>query len=47
MNYVMKESGMVVSQLRAVDNPRFLKRLGMIGGASKKKLTENMQIILN
>jgi hypothetical protein len=36
-----------VDQLRAIDNRRFVKRLGMIGRNSQKNLTENIQIILN
>jgi mRNA interferase MazF len=42
-----EKSDIMVDQLRAIDNRRFLKRLGVIGGASKKKLTENIQIILS
>jgi len=42
-----EKSDIVVDQVRAIDNRRFLKRLGMIGRMSQKKLTENIQIILN
>ncbi|OGP69379.1 MAG: taxon MazF [Deltaproteobacteria bacterium RBG_13_47_9] len=42
-----ERSDIMVDQLRAVDNRRFLKRLGMIGSSSKKKLTGNIQTILN
>jgi hypothetical protein len=37
----------MVDQLRAIDNRRFIKKLGMIGRLSQKKLAENIQIILN
>lgn len=42
-----EKSDIMVDQLRAIDNRRFGKRLGMIGRTSQKKLTENIQIILN
>jgi mRNA interferase MazF len=44
---LMERSDIMVDQLRAIDNRRFLKRLGMIGKLSQKKLAENIQIILN
>lgn len=44
---LMEKSDIMVDQLRAIDNRRFLKRLGIIGTTSQKKLTENIQIILN
>ena len=44
---LMEKSDIVVDQLRAIDNRRFFKQLGMIGRASQKKLAENIQIILN
>jgi mRNA interferase MazF len=42
-----EKSDIMVDQLRAIDNRRFVKRLGMIGRASQKKLSGNIQIILN
>ncbi len=42
-----ERSDIMVDQLRAIDNRRFTKRLGMIGRLSQKKLAENIQIILN
>jgi mRNA interferase MazF len=42
-----EKSDIMVDQLRAMDNRRFVKRLGMIGRNSQKNLTENIQIILN
>jgi len=44
---LMEKSDIMVDQLRAVDNRRFIKKLGMVGRTSQKKLTENIQIILN
>jgi len=44
---LMERSDIMVDQLRAIDNRRFLKKLGMIGSLSQKKLVENIQIILN
>lgn len=44
---LVEKSDIMVDQMRAIDNRRFLKRLGMIRRESQKKLTENIQIILN
>jgi mRNA interferase MazF len=44
---LMEISDIMVDQVRAIDNRRFIKRLGMIGRANKKKLAENIQMILN
>jgi mRNA interferase MazF len=44
---LMEKLDIMVDQIRALDNRRFLKRLGMIGRVSQKKLAENIQIILN
>ena len=44
---LMEKSDIMVDQLRTIDNRRFIKRLGMIGRTSQKKLAENIQIILN
>lgn len=41
------KSDIMVDQLRAIDNRRFIKKLGMIERLSQKKLLENIQIILN
>lgn len=43
---LIERSDIMVDQLRAIDNRRFIKRLGMIRGASQKKLTQSIQIIL-
>lgn len=42
-----EKSDIMVDQIRAIDNRRFIKRLGMVGRSSQKRLTENIQIILN
>ena len=44
---LMERSDIMVDQIRALDNRRFLKRLGMIGKLNQKKLAENIQIVLN
>ena len=41
-----EKSDIMVDQLRAIDNRRFIKKLGMIGRSSQKKLAENIRIIL-
>ena len=43
---LLEKSDIMVDQIRAIDNRRFLKRLGMIGRESQRKLMENIQIIL-
>jgi mRNA interferase MazF len=42
-----EKSDIMVDQVRAIDNRHFIERLGVIGRLSQKKLTENIQIILN
>ena len=44
---LMERSDIMVDQLRTIDNRRFLKKLGMIGSLSQRKLSKNIQIILN
>jgi mRNA interferase MazF len=44
---LIEKSDIMVDQIRAIDNRRFVKRLGMIGRMSKNKLTKNIQIILD
>jgi mRNA interferase MazF len=44
---LIEKSDVMVDQLRAIDNRRFIKRLGMIGRLNQKILAENIQIILN
>src|SRR3989337_110188 len=43
---LIERSDIMVDQLRAIDSRRCIKRLGMIRGASQKKLTQSIQIIL-
>jgi mRNA interferase MazF len=43
---LMEKSDIMVDQLRAINNHRFIKRLGMIGRSNQKKLAENIRIIL-
>jgi len=40
-------SDVMVDEVRAIDNRRFLRRLGMIRRESQKKLSENLQIVLD
>ena len=42
-----EKSDIMVDQLRAIDNRRFVKRVGLIGRLCQKKLVENIQIILS
>jgi mRNA interferase MazF len=44
---LMERSDIMVDQLGAIGNRRFLKRLGKIGSLNQKKLTRNIQIILD
>jgi len=44
---LFEESDVMVDQIRSIDNSRFLQRLGILGMKSQRKLTENIQIILN
>jgi mRNA interferase MazF len=44
---LVDKSDIMVDQIRAIDNRRFLKRLGVIGRWSQKKLSENVLIVLN
>jgi mRNA interferase MazF len=41
-----EKSDIMVDQIRAIDNRRFIRRLGVIGRSSQKKLAENIRIIL-
>lgn len=43
---LIEKSDIMVDQLRAIDNRRFLKRLGAVGRSTQKRLAENIQIIL-
>jgi mRNA interferase MazF len=41
-----KESEILVDQIRAIDNRRFLKHLGELNPMDKAKLADNLKIIL-
>ncbi|HRI59602.1 MAG TPA: type II toxin-antitoxin system PemK/MazF family toxin [Saprospiraceae bacterium] len=41
------ESDILVDQIRAIDNRRFLQKLGQIPAAAQAKLDENLKIILD
>ncbi len=43
---LMEKSDIMVDQLRTNDNRDFIRRVGAIGRATQKKLSENIQIIL-
>ncbi len=43
---LMEKSDIMVDQLRTNDNRGFIRRVGAIGRATQKKLSENIQIIL-
>ncbi len=42
-----KDSDILVDQIRAIDNYRFKKKLGVLKNQSKLKLLENLKIILD
>ena len=42
-----ERSDIMVDQIRAIDNRRILKRLGVIRRENQRKLIENIRIILN
>ena len=44
---ITERSDIMVDQLRAIDNRRFFKKLGMISRLSQKMLAGNIQVILN
>ncbi|HUO57645.1 MAG TPA: type II toxin-antitoxin system PemK/MazF family toxin [bacterium] len=41
-----KDSDILVDQIRAIDNRRFVKHLGELSSVDKAKLVENLKIIL-
>jgi mRNA interferase MazF len=41
-----KDSDILVDQIRAIDNRRFIKHLGELGSIHKAKLMENLKILL-
>lgn len=41
-----KESAIMVDQIRAIDNKRFLKKIGELSNSKIKKVKENIKIVL-
>jgi len=41
-----KDSDIIVDQIRAVDNKRFIKHIGELSEGQKQKIIENLKIIL-
>ena len=41
-----KDSDVLVDQIRAIDNRRFVKHLGELGPTDKSKLVENLKVLL-
>ena len=41
-----KDSDILVDQIRAVDNRRFLKHLGKLGAQHQQKLLENLKVLI-
>jgi mRNA interferase MazF len=44
---LVEKSDVMVDQLRAIDNRRFIQHLGVLSHRSQQKLTENIHIVLN
>ncbi len=44
---IKKRSAILIDQLRAIDNKRLIKRIGMLSKTSKVKLNENLKIVLD
>lgn len=42
-----QRSAILVDQLRAIDNKRLVKKMGVLSKASKTKLTNNLKIVLD
>lgn len=42
-----KESDVLIDQIRAIDNKRFVKRLGQLTKEQKEKLKESIRIVLD
>jgi len=45
-NHLPKDSDILVDQVRAIDNARFLKKLGELTLTQRAQLIENLQILL-
>lgn len=44
---IKNRSAILIDQLRAIDNKRLIKRIGMLSKTSKIKLKDNLKIILD
>jgi mRNA interferase MazF len=42
-----QKSDILVDQIRAIDNRRFIKKLGIISAQSRQKLLENIAVLLD
>ncbi len=45
-NGLRKRSDILVDQVRALDNRRFMKRLGVLNSRQREKLLENLRILI-
>lgn len=46
-NQLDKKSDVLVDQIRAIDNNRFLKRIGSLTELQRKELTEKLKVVLD
>lgn len=46
-NQLHKPSDILVEQIRAIDNKRFLKKIGQLNKEQKEKLQSNLRIVLD
>jgi mRNA interferase MazF len=42
-----KESALMIDQIRAIDNKRFIKKIGKLSSPQRKIVAENLKIILD
>jgi len=43
---IKKESAIVIDQIRAIDNKRFVKKIGVLPKSLQEKVVENVKIVL-
>jgi len=43
---IKKESAIVIDQIRAIDNKRFVKKIGVLPNSLQEKVVENVKIVL-
>jgi mRNA interferase MazF len=46
-NGLEKKSDIMIDQVRAIDNQRLLKKIGLIDASSSFKLRENLKVIMD